>query len=98
MNKVREFTIETAHALFDLRIFAAEDGKNFVGQYIATTQKLMEHVRPTASTATMQGIGEGKRTDQDLDRLIATCRAEIEKMDGKILGTTERDAKISQPA
>ena len=98
MKRVRDFTIETAHALFDLRIFAAEDGKNFVGQYIATTPKLMQVVRPKAPKATMSGTGEGKRTDQDLDRLIATCRAEIEKMDGKILDTTERDVRINQPA
>jgi hypothetical protein len=92
MKRVRDFTIETAHALFELRIFAAEDGKNYVGQYIGTTPKLMQVVRPGAPKAMMKDIAGGKQTDQNLDRLIAICRTEIEKIDGKILDTTERMA------
>lgn len=90
MNKVRDFTIETAHALFELRIFAAEDGANFVGQYVWTSPKLIQVIRPGTPKTWTKDLGGGKQTDQSLDRLIATCREEIEKLDGKILDTTER--------
>jgi hypothetical protein len=95
MKRVRDFTIETAHALFQLRIFAAEDGKNYVGQYTGSTPKLMQLVRPKAPKEMATDFGGGKQTDQSLDRLIATCRTEIEKIDGRILDTTERTPQPS---
>ena len=90
MKIFRIFDIETANAHFELKIFVMADGKDYVGEYNGTTPKVAQVVRPGAPIPMMKDMGSRKLTNQDPDKLIAACRAAIEKIDGKIQETVER--------
>jgi hypothetical protein len=89
---IKVFDIETANARFQLTISETADGKGYVGEYYGTTPKYAQVVRPGAPIPVMKDMGSGKLTNQNLPTLIAACRAEIEKRDGKIKETIERQS------
>lgn len=91
MKVVKEFDIETANAWFSLTISAQSDGKGFVGEYFGTAPKFAQIVRPGAPTPMMKDIGSGKQAHENIEKLIAACRTEIEKIAGPIQGTMERE-------
>ena len=90
MKVVKAFDIETKNAWFNLTISEKPDGKGFVGEYFGTSPKFAQVVSPGAATPMMKEIGSGKLAGGDVGKLVANCRAEIEKIDGKIQHTTER--------
>lgn len=90
MKVVKAFDIETANARFELTISADADGKGFVGEYFGTAPKFAQVVRPGAPTPMMREIGAGQLVHEDMGKLIAACRAEIEKINGEIQRTIER--------
>lgn len=90
MKPIQAFDIETANARFELTISAKADGKGYVGEYFGTAPKFAQMVRPGFPTPMMRDVGSGKLEGDDLAKLIATCGAEIEKIDGKIQQTNER--------
>jgi hypothetical protein len=90
MKVVRHFHIDTENARFSLTIIAKPDGQGFIGEYVGTTPKFAQEVRPGEPTPTMKEIGSGKLEDKDIERLVADCRTEIEDIDGEILSTIER--------
>lgn len=89
MKKVKELDFETANARFNLTIYAKTDGNGFVGEYFGTTPKFAQVTRPGAPTPMMKEIGSGKLEHEGIEQLIATCRAEVEKIDGPIQRTFE---------
>jgi hypothetical protein len=92
MKIVKAFDIETANARFTLVISAKTDGKGFVGEYSGTTPKFAQALRSGAPTPLMKDIGSGNLEGEEVGKLIAACRAEIEKIAGKIQITKERKA------
>ncbi len=93
MKVVKIFDIETLNARFQLTISEISDGKGYVGEYFGTTPKYAQVVQPGAPIPMMKDMGSGRLTNKDLAALIAVCRAEIEKRDGKIEETIERKVK-----
>ena len=90
MKVIKVFDIETANARFELTISAKSDGTGYVGEYFGTTPKFAQVVRPGAPIPMMKDMGSGKLAHEELNKLIADCRAEIEKRDGPIQQTIER--------
>jgi hypothetical protein len=93
MKVIRAFDIETDACRFDLEIGTEAGKSGFVGVYSGTTPKFAPAVRPGARVPMLHEVGSGKRADADIEKLIWACRAEIEKIDGRILRTTERKLK-----
>ena len=91
MKIVKELDFETANARFNLTLYVKTDGTGFVGEYFGTTPKFAQITGPGAPTPMMKDIGSGKLTHENLEQLIAACRAEIEKIDGPIQKTLEHN-------
>lgn len=91
MKVIKIFDIETLHARFRLTISEMPNGKGYVGEYYGTTPKFASRVQPGEPIPMMKDMGSGKLTNKDLKSLIAACREEIEKRDGKIEETIERE-------
>jgi hypothetical protein len=89
MKPVKKFYIETANARFTLTVSARDDGKGFVGEYYGTAPKFAQAGGGRSAAPTMREFGSGKLGNVDLAKVIAACRAEIEKLDGSIERTTE---------
>lgn len=90
MKTIKAFDIETANARFELTISTTSEGKGYVGEFFGTAPKFAQVVRPGSPTPMTKDIGSGKLTHENLEKLIAACRAEIENIDGKIEKTIER--------
>lgn len=84
MKKIKELNFETENARFNLTIYERTGGKGFVGEYYGTSPKFAQVTRPGAATPKMKEIGSGKLAHSSFEQLLATCRAEIEKVDGPI--------------
>ena len=90
MKTIKVFDIETENARFELTISAKPDGMGYVGEYYGTAPKFAQVVRSGLPTLMMEEIGWGRLVNEDLEKLIVACRAEIEKLDGEIQRTIKR--------
>lgn len=89
MKKLKAYDIETATARFDLTIHEKSDGGGFVGEYFGTTPQFAQVITPGGNVPTMKDIGHGEVTDSSVEQVEKQCRAEIEKLDGNIVRSTE---------
>jgi len=91
MEKVKSYDIETANSWFDVIVYEKSDGSGFVGEYSGISPKATQGKPPGGQTPIMKDWGAGTVTGSDLEQVVQQCFVEIEKIDGEIVRSIERN-------
>jgi hypothetical protein len=78
----KKLTVETADARWGIEI--SRRGSVFVGRYVGLAPKSASDFSGTGRLRLLHEVGQGECTGPDIESVLAACRAEIEKLAGKI--------------
>ncbi|MCK7548446.1 hypothetical protein ACFQGA_11710 [Marinobacter koreensis] len=91
MEKVKSYDIEIVNSWFDVIVYEKSYGSGFVGEYSGISPKATQ-VKPAGGhTPIMKERGGGTVTGYDLEQVVQQCFVEIEKIDGEIVRSIERN-------
>jgi hypothetical protein len=89
MKLIRRIHLETERVMFELEIYEKADSKGYVGEYYGTSPKFAQVVRPGAPITIMHDEGSRKLENSDIEKLVSSCRTEIELKYGPIVRSDE---------
>lgn len=81
-REVRQEVVETAEAFHFIKLYEQDRGRKYLAEYHGMSPRFAGLVKPGAAPLTMVEVGSGKIEGDDVEKLIAACRAEIEKENG----------------
>ena len=84
-HEVRKETVETAEAFHYIKVYEQDRGKKYLAEYHGMSPKFAWAVKPGAAPMMMAEVGAGKIEGDDVEKLMAACRAKIEKENGAII-------------
>lgn len=85
MEVVKNYTVETDTAFFDIVISKEKDSNIYVAKYYGSEPKMAKIMNPGDELPIQREVGSGTLQGSNMDQLIEDCHKEIEENHGKVI-------------